>query len=85
LEIDVKKETLQNRMNGTYKSHTDEYLRKILDFFIWEDTAGKIGLKELKRADKESESYSIMTKKNIKTKYFCILENNIINYFYIFI
>ena len=57
-------------MNGTYKSHTDEYLRKILDFFIWEDTASKIGLKELKRADKESESYSIMTKKNIKTKYF---------------
>jgi hypothetical protein len=85
LELDVKKETLQNRMNGTYKNHTDEYLRKILDFFIWEDTASKIGLKELKRADKESESYSIMTKKNIKTKYFCILENNIINYFYIFI
>ena len=45
------------------KSHTGEYLRKILDFFILEDTAGKIGLKGLKRADKESEFYSIMTKK----------------------
>ena len=72
-------------MNGTYKSHTDEYLRKILDFFFFLYTAGKIGLKGLKRADKESESYSIMTKKNIKTKYFCIFENNIINYFYIFV
>ena len=61
-------------MNGTYKSHTDEYLRKILDFFIWEDTAGKIGLKELKRADKESESYSIMTKKNIKQNIFAFLK-----------
>ena len=61
-------------MNGTYKSHTDEYLRKILDFFIWEDTAGKIGLKELQRADKESESYSIMTKKNIKQNIFAFLK-----------
>ena len=61
-------------MNGTYKSHTDEYLRKNLDFFIWEDTAGKIGLKELKRADKESESYSIMTKKNIKQNIFAFLK-----------
>ena len=61
-------------MNGTYKNHTDEYLRKILDFFIWEDTAGKIGLKELKRADKESKSYSIMTKKNIKQNIFAFLK-----------
>ena len=64
-------------MNGTYKNHTDEYLRKILDFFIWEDPTGKIGLKGFKRADKESEFYSIMTKENIKTKYFCNLENNL--------
>jgi hypothetical protein len=48
LEIDVKKETLQNRMNGTYKSHTDEYLRKILIFLFGKILPVKLDLKSLK-------------------------------------